>query len=133
MGAQDGGAGSTGRRRANGALETEMVALLQAAGQSLTPAEVVGRLGGELAHTTVATTLARLHSKGVLERTQKGRTHAYAPVTDEPGLVARRMRQVLEHGKDRETVLTRFVDDLSDDDEDLLRRLLGTHPGATDQ
>jgi hypothetical protein len=35
------------------------------------------------------------------------------------------MRQALDAGPDRESVLTRFVDDLSTDDEQLLRRLLG--------
>jgi predicted transcriptional regulator len=126
MGSNEQRPGSAGGRRANGALEAEMVALLQAAGQALTPGEVAERLGAGLAHTTVATTLARLHTKGVLRRTAQGRTHAYAPVTDEPGLTARQMHQVLERDPDRESVLTRFVDDLSDDDEQLLRKLLGT-------
>lgn len=116
-----------GRRRANGALENEILALLQNADTALTPGDVATHLSAPLAHTTVATTLARLHTRGVLERTPQGRSYAYSPVTDEPGLTAKHMHQVMDGGKDRETVLTRFVDELSDDDEDLLRRLLGTN------
>ncbi|MEU1151935.1 BlaI/MecI/CopY family transcriptional regulator [Streptomyces sp. NPDC005918] len=115
-----------GRRRANGALEEEVLGLLHKAGRALTPGEVAERLSTPLAHTTVATTLARLHTRGVLERAPQGRSYAYTPVTDESGMTARHMRQVMESGTDRESVLTRFVDELSDDDEDLLRRLLGT-------
>lgn len=125
MGAQEGRRGFGTRRRANGALEAEILALLQAADSALTPADVAHRLGTGLAHTTVATTLARLHSRGVLERTAQGRSYAYAPVTDASGMTARHMHQVLEGGPNRESVLTRFVDELSDDDEVLLRRLLG--------
>ncbi|MFD8142917.1 BlaI/MecI/CopY family transcriptional regulator [Streptomyces sp. NPDC059708] len=115
-----------GGRRANGALENEIIGVLHGAGGALTPGEVAERLTASPAHTTVATTLARLHTRGVLGRTPRGRSYAYAPVTDEPGLTARQMRQVMEGGSDRASVLTRFVDELSDDDEDLLRRLLGT-------
>lgn len=118
--------GPGGRRRANGALEEEVLALLHTEGRPLTPGEVAERLSTPLAHTTVATTLARLHTRGVLDRAPRGRSYAYVPVTDESGMTARHMRQVMESGTDRESVLTRFVDELSDDDEDLLRRLLGT-------
>ncbi|MFI8489412.1 BlaI/MecI/CopY family transcriptional regulator [Streptomyces rubrogriseus] len=124
VGAQERPPGAGGKRRANGALETEILAMLQSAGSALTPGDVAARLDTPLAHTTVATTLARLHSRGVLERTPKGRGYAYTPVTDESGLTARHMHEVLEGGSDRRSVLTRFVDELSDDDEDLLRRLL---------
>ncbi|MFC8740423.1 BlaI/MecI/CopY family transcriptional regulator [Streptomyces sp. NPDC057144] len=124
MAAQERLPGAGGKRRANGALEAEVLALLQTAGSPLTPGDVAGRLDTPPAHTTVATTLARLHSRGVLERTPRGRGYAYTPVTDESGLTARHMHEVLEGGSDRESVLTRFVDELSDDDEDLLRRLL---------
>ncbi|MET8789500.1 BlaI/MecI/CopY family transcriptional regulator [Streptomyces pseudogriseolus] len=124
MGADERVPGLGGKRRANGALEAEILALLQTSGSALTPGEVAERLAASLAHTTVATTLARLHGRGVLERTPRGRSYAYTPVTDEPGLTARHMHQVLEGGSDRKSVLTRFVNELSDDDEDLLRRLL---------
>jgi Predicted transcriptional regulator len=114
-----------GARRANGVLEAEVLAVLLAAPQALTSAQVLERLGRSLSYSTVVTTLSRLYGKDVLTRTPRGRAFAYAPATDESGLAARRMRQVLEDGPDREAVLTRFIDDLPTGDEQLLRRLLG--------
>jgi predicted transcriptional regulator len=116
------------RRRANGQLEAEILAALQAAGAARTPGEVVECFGGELTYSTVVTILTRLHTKQLLTRTKHGRAYNYAPVADSPGLAARRMRGVLDERPDREAVLTRFVDSLSSTDEDLLRQLLGPDP-----
>jgi predicted transcriptional regulator len=120
---------ATGRRAA-GELEAETLAVLQAAGSALTPAEVRERLGDSLAYTTVVTILSRLHSKGVLTRLKSGRAYSYTPVADEPGLAARRMRGVLDAQADRDVVLARFVSGLSPADEELLRRMLAEHGGS---
>jgi predicted transcriptional regulator len=119
-----------GSRRAAGELEAAALAVLQQAEAPLTPGQVRERLGGRLAYTTVVTILSRLHAKGVLSRVRAGRAYAYAPVADEPGLAARRMRGVLEAEDDREAVLARFVSGLSPADERLLRRMLGELPDA---
>lgn len=120
----------SGGRRAAGALEAEVMAVLQGAGLPLNPAEVQQRLGSDLAYTTVVTILTRLTAKGLLARSKVGRAYAYAPVSDIPGLAARRMHQVMEGEADREAVLARFVDSLSDGDEKLLRDLLGGRDGV---
>ncbi|MBO0830763.1 MAG: BlaI/MecI/CopY family transcriptional regulator, partial [Actinobacteria bacterium] len=91
---------------------------------------VLDRLGGGLAYSTVVTILSRLHAKGVLTRLRSGRAYSYAPVADQPGLAARRMRGVLDAEADRAAVLARFVSDLSTADEDLLRRMLA-EPGTS--
>ncbi|MFB7292430.1 BlaI/MecI/CopY family transcriptional regulator [Actinacidiphila glaucinigra] len=114
-----------GPKRANGEREAEILGLLQQADGALTPGEVAERLSSELTYSTVVTILTRMHTKQLLTRTQRGRAYAYAPVTDEPGFAARRMRSVLEDRPDREAVLARFADGLSDSDADLLRQLLG--------
>lgn len=114
-----------GPKRANGEREAEILGLLQQADGALTPGEVAERLGSELTYSTVVTILTRMHTKQLLTRTQRGRAYAYAPVTDEPGFAARRMRSVLEERSDREAVLARFADGLSDADAELLRQLLG--------
>jgi len=116
-------------RRGAGELEAAVLAVLQAAGSPLSPAEVRDRLGGNLAYTTVVTILSRLHGKGVLDRRKAGRAFLYAPVTDQPGLAARRMTQMLDAEPDREAVLARFVSGLSGQDEELLRRMLGEGAG----
>ncbi|WP_327070714.1 BlaI/MecI/CopY family transcriptional regulator [Kitasatospora sp. NBC_01250] len=118
-------AGASGERRPVGALEAEVLAQLQSAGAPLTAGEVLTRLGSALAYSTVVTVLTRMRDKGLLTRTKQGRAYAYAPVTDTHGLTARRMRRAMESDPDRKAVLSRFVDDLSPDDEALLRRLLG--------
>jgi predicted transcriptional regulator len=112
------------KRRAAGALETEVLAALWAAGGPLTPGQVQESLGGKLAYTTVMTTLARLHEKDVVTRERSGRAYAYTAVLDSPGIAAVRMRNLLESGGDREAVLARFIGSLSDDDERVLAELL---------
>lgn len=120
-------AGADGRR-ASGALETEIMTVLQGAGRPLSTAEVQRMLADELAYSTVVTILSRMHDKGLLVRAKAGRAFQYAPVSDEPGLVARRMHQALQERPDRHMVLARFVDTLSDQDERLLRELLEGRP-----
>ncbi|MFJ9609302.1 BlaI/MecI/CopY family transcriptional regulator [Kitasatospora sp. NPDC101176] len=119
-------------RRPAGELEAEVLAALWAARQPMTPQDVQTALGGDLARTTIATILARLHDKGTVERTRAGRAYAYTPTVQDPaGLAARRMHTELGREADRSTVLARFVSDLSAEDEQLLRALLGDgHPGT---
>ncbi|WP_327049089.1 BlaI/MecI/CopY family transcriptional regulator [Microbispora sp. NBC_01189] len=117
-----------GPKRANGEREAEILDVLLHAGTALTPGEVAERLGGEPTYSTVVTILTRLYAKQLLVRHSRGRAYAYAPVTDEDGFAARRMRSVLEERPDRQAVLARFADGLSPSDADLLRRLLGSDP-----
>lgn len=115
-------------RRAKGALEAEVLAALWAADRPLTPDEARTATDGDLAYTTVQTILVRLHEKGVVSRRPQGRGFAYAPVLDESGLVARRMRQLLDGEHDRASVLRRFVSELRPTDEAALRRALRRRP-----
>jgi predicted transcriptional regulator len=122
-------------RRPAGELEAAVLAALWAAGEPLTPPQVQLALGGDLARTTVATILARLHAKGTVVRSRTGRAYTYTPaVEDEAALAARRMHTELDKRDDRSGVLARFVSRLSPDDEQVLRALLartvaGTEPG----
>ncbi|WP_225833645.1 BlaI/MecI/CopY family transcriptional regulator [Streptomyces sp. NK08204] len=114
-------------RRSAGELEASVMAALWAAGTPQTPGQVQLSLGAGLARTTVTTILARLHDKGVVERERQGRGYAYYPARearDAQGLTARRMHSELDRDSDRETVLARFVAQLSPDDERILRDLL---------
>ncbi|MFF2650820.1 BlaI/MecI/CopY family transcriptional regulator [Streptomyces sp. NPDC058045] len=114
-------------RRPAGELEAAVMAALWSAGTPLTPGQVQSHLDAGLARTTVTTILTRLHGKGAVERRRQGRGYAYLPVRevqDAQGLTARRMHSELDRETDRETVLARFVAQLSPDDEQLLRHLL---------
>lgn len=114
-------------RRPAGALEAEVMAVLGAARQPLTPGQVRERLSvreeGELSYSTVVTIVSRLHAKGLLARERAGRGFAYSPV-DEASLAAGRMSRALDTGADHGAVLSRFVSGLSGRDASLLRRLL---------
>jgi predicted transcriptional regulator len=111
-------------RRPAGELEASVLAALWAAGTPQTPVQIQRSLGTGLARTTVTTILSRLHDKGVVDRRRQGRGYAYFPVQDAQGLTARRMHTELDRDGDRETVLARFVAQLSPDDERILRDLL---------
>ncbi|MFJ9903369.1 BlaI/MecI/CopY family transcriptional regulator [Streptomyces sp. NPDC101152] len=127
--------GEASGRRARGELESGVLATLWAADAPLTARQVLDRLPGELAYTTVLTILTRLHDKGMLLRHRAGRGYAYTPARDEASHTAEQMHALLEHGSDREAVLSRFVSELSREDEELLHRLLaeseaGNAPGT---
>ena len=114
--------------RGRGELEREVLACVAAAERPVSASDVLTELGGGLAYTTVMTTLARLESKSVLSRTLAGRAYVYSltgdPAETEATLAAHRMRRVLDSRGDRAGVLARFVAELSQDDERLLRQLL---------
>ncbi|WP_392675995.1 BlaI/MecI/CopY family transcriptional regulator [Streptomyces sp. LN785] len=105
-------------------MESTVLAALWAADAPLTPGQVQGVIGAALARTTVTTILTRLYEKGTVSRTRSGRGFAYTPTEDAPGLTARRMHSELRKVEDRSTVLARFVSQLTDEDEQLLRGLL---------
>jgi predicted transcriptional regulator len=90
----------------------------------MTPAQVQDALGGDLAYTTVMTILTRLHEKGAVRRERTGRAYAYAPLLDENGMAAARMRSLLAGGGDRKAVLAQFIDGLSPEDERILSALM---------
>ncbi|HEV7188223.1 MAG TPA: BlaI/MecI/CopY family transcriptional regulator [Blastococcus sp.] len=118
-------------RRANGELQAAVMRALWDAGRPLNAAEIRDFVGSSSgvhrappAYTTVVTTLTRLQQKGTLRRERHGRAYSYVPTADNAGMAARRMAGLLDAAQDRDTVLMRFVTDLSSRDEQLLRALL---------
>jgi predicted transcriptional regulator len=131
-------------RRAAGALEAEILAILREADGPLSPGEVRQRLTprrpaddrprGELSYSTVVTIVSRLHAKGLLARQRAGRGFTYTPL-DDASLAASRMAQALLGSEnDHDAVLSRFVSGLSSRDTRLLRQLLAgdTGPAGAD-
>ncbi|MGW1555256.1 BlaI/MecI/CopY family transcriptional regulator [Streptomyces sp. NPDC002144] len=112
-------------RRAQGALDSQMLAVLRTADARVTAAWVRERLGDDLAYTTVMTVLSRLLGKQSVSRRRQGRSFAWEAAGDEAGLAALRMRKVLDRERDRHAVPGRFVTALPADDERVLRDLLG--------
>lgn len=116
--------GSRGRRRAQGELESQVLAVLRASPDPVTASWVRHQLGGGLAYTTVVTILTRLYAKQAVTRKKSGRSYLWAALADEAGLAALRMRRMLDGEADRNAVLTSFVTSLSAEDERLVRDLL---------
>lgn len=122
------------RGRQRGGLEREILACLAAAARPMSPGEVRAELDDQLAYTTVMTTLSRLHGKGAVTRAPAGRGFAYelrgGPADAQASMTARRMVALLQGGGDRAGVLSRFVADLSPEDEQLLSDLLADNGPA---
>ncbi|MFD3579956.1 BlaI/MecI/CopY family transcriptional regulator [Streptomyces sp. NPDC058644] len=113
------------RRRAQGELEAQVLAVLHGEAGPVNAAWVQERIGGDLAYTTVMTILTRLLAKGTVTRERVGRSFVWRSAADEAGLAALRMRKVLDGERDRGAVLASFVTTLSPADERMLRGLLG--------
>lgn len=111
-------------RRAAGELEAEILGVLWAEPTGLGAAEILGRLGGDMAYTTVAKVLDRLNAKGKVSRTRAGRSFTYTPVGAESNWVAGQVQRLLGRAGNRSSVLQGFVDGLDSDDTVLLARLL---------
>jgi len=125
----DGRSADERARRGPGELAAAVMQVLWDAGGSLSPAEVQAALAARegssrLSYSTVVTILSRLHAKKALVRRRAGRAFRYSPAADEAGLAARRLAAMLDRESDRDAVLSRFVAELSDRDEQLLRSLL---------
>jgi len=123
---------AVGRRRGFGLLEVDVMTTLWAADRALTPGEVRQELGSGLAYTTVMTILVRLHAKGLADRVRRGRAFAYSPRQRAEDHAAQAMSEVLARGADPEAVLSRFVERLGPEEEQLLRRLLDRGTGETE-
>lgn len=119
---------SRSARRSRGGLEREVLLCIASADGPLTAAEVQKELGGDLAYTTVMTTLSRLYEKHALQRELVGRAYVYAltgAVEDaRSNVTAHKMLLLLNNGEDRMRVLARFVAGVTSQDEHWLADLL---------
>ncbi len=111
-------------KRADGALEHDILDVLWASAGPLLPAEIKANLRYELAYTSVATVLGRLHSKGLVERREAGRAFTYRATVTESELATRRINEVLSGTSDRNAALAGFVGSLSKRDAKALRAVL---------
>jgi predicted transcriptional regulator len=91
-----------------------------------TARQVVDRLAASrsLAYTTVLTVLERLERKGLVRRLREGRAHRYAPVATREAYAAELMLEALGRASNRDAALVRFVDAVSPEEAEVLRRAL---------
>ena len=113
------------RQRGRGDLEAEVLRIVWSADVPVTPGDVLDRLDGKLAYTTVMTVLSRLWAKGLLQRDLVGKAYVYRPVMSEAELTAEQMQRTVHAATDPAAVLSKFVEKLSDEDAAMMRRFLG--------
>jgi len=111
-----------------GDLERAVMEELWAAQQPLSAVDVVTALPGrELAVTTVLTVLDRLRRKEMVTRQRAGRAYRYTPTSTREQLVAETMVEALGGSDDRSAALARFIESVSEDDAEILRKALRRH------
>lgn len=91
----------------------------------LTPTAAAAR-HKPLATTTVLTVLSRLETKGFVTRDRDTRPHRYRAVSTRAEHTAELMHEVLGSAPDRQAALARFIGDVTPQEADALRLLLGT-------
>ena len=113
-------------RRAMGALEGEVMAVLWDRGGWLTPRMVLDGLGDgpPVVYATVMTVLRRLWQKGLVERRPEGKAYAYRPVASRDETAAQRMIELLDASHDPQAALTHFLSGLDGPRRRQLRRIL---------
>ncbi|MEO6310305.1 MAG: BlaI/MecI/CopY family transcriptional regulator [Leifsonia sp.] len=117
-----------------GELERSLMDVLWDTNQSLSANELRDRLADrrtttasrELATTTVLTVLSRLENKGFVARDRESRPHLYHAVTSRAEHTAELMHEVLGSTGDREAALARFIGNVSPQEAETLRQLLGS-------
>lgn len=116
--------GARGAGHVLGDLEAAVMEVLwRAPGQTVNEVEEHLRQRRGSAHTTVLTTLDRLHRKGYLLREKEGKAFVYTPRYTREEFERRMAQEVLGAliGQSAETALSTFVD------------LIGNDPGALEQ
>lgn len=111
-------------RRAAGALESAVLAVLRAVDRPMKPSEIQSAVGRDLAYNTVHTILTRLQQKGDVARVPYAGRIGYAPVKSAAQVAAERMREALQSSDAHDEILQRFITTLSPDEEDALRAAL---------
>jgi predicted transcriptional regulator len=109
-----------------GELERAVMEILWASDETLSAYDLQERLAGrELAATTILTVLSRLEKKGFVARSRDARPHRYLAAASREEHMADLMHEVLGTASNRTAVLERFIGQVTPDEAETLRRLLG--------
>lgn len=113
-----------------GELEASVMDVLWSATEPMRVREVLDELNRhrDLAYTTVMTVLDNLHRKGWVVREMANRAYHYTAVTSREEATAQTLRELLDAGGDRESVLLHFVRSASEEESDFLRKALRRKP-----
>lgn len=104
-----------------GPLEEQVMNILWEAKKPLRPQEVLGKLGGDHAYTTIMTVLKRMSDKKILNRKMCGKAFEYCPCLEREVFVRKNLSSIYGNlVKDfGGLAISQFVDGLKDNKEDL--------------
>ncbi|WP_033261280.1 BlaI/MecI/CopY family transcriptional regulator [Amycolatopsis vancoresmycina] len=113
-----------------GELEASVMDVLWSATEPMRVREVLDELNRhrDLAYTTVMTVLDNLHRKGWVVREMANRAYHYTASTSREEATAHTLRELLDTGGDRESVLLHFVRSASEEESEFLRKALRRKP-----
>jgi predicted transcriptional regulator len=112
-----------------GELEQRVIGVLWEAEDELTVRDVAIHFPDH-AYTTVMTVLDRLERKGMVSRRLVGRAHRYVATGTREQYAAALMREALESTPDRSGVLVHFAESATEEEVELLKRILNGDPVA---
>jgi predicted transcriptional regulator len=115
-------------RRADGALETDVLRALWNIDRPASPSDVIEDMCTDLAYTSIATILGRLCDKGLATRKRAGRAYKYEAASSEADLTAQRLRAILHAASDRQSALAGFAEALDPADAAQLFAILNDAP-----
>jgi predicted transcriptional regulator len=115
-------------RRADGALETDVLRALWNIDRPASPSDVIEDMCTNLAYTSIATILGRLCDKGLATRKRSGRAYKYEAASSEADLTAQRLRAILHAASDRQSALAGFAEALDPADAAQLFAILNDAP-----
>lgn len=117
-----------------GSLEQQIIDILWQAEKPLKPMDVLKKLKGDHAYTTIMTVLKRMADKKVLSRKMSGKAFVYSPVLEKEAYIKSSLgtlygNLVKNYG---ELAISQFVDIVKNDqgDMDLLKQFIDSEKKA---
>lgn len=114
-----------------GPLEEQVMNILWEAKKPLRPQEVLGKLGGDHAYTTIMTVLKRMADKKILSRKMCGKAFEYCPCLEKDVFVKKNLSAIYGNlvNDFGGLAISQFVDEIKDNKEDLalLKQYLETN------
>jgi len=104
-----------------GPLEEQVMNILWEAEKPLKPQEVLGKLGGDHAYTTIMTVLKRMADKKILKREMCGKAFEYCPCLEKEVFVKKNLSAIYGNlvNDFGGLAISQFVDELKNNKGDL--------------
>lgn len=104
-----------------GPLEQRIIDILWEVNKPLKPQEVLAKLGGEHAYTTIMTVLKRMADKKILNRSVSGKAYAYCPCLQKETYVRKNLSNIYGNlvSDFGELAISQFVDEIKNNKKDL--------------